>query len=135
MEMVQEFAIAGKSPFSNRQLADMGVAKNLATQEFTHAYRMWNIIEADDRTRVRFKSHLQEAYLNREELGQTAGDEGYGIYNNVKHVKTEYAFMNFASATAVCDADFTELTTMNGNLSTKLRQQEDYIWGPQSRVV
>ena len=33
METGQEFLIAWNSPFSYRQLADMSVAKNLATQE------------------------------------------------------------------------------------------------------
>ena len=38
IEMGKKFAIAGKSQFSDRQLVDMGVAKILATQEYTHAY-------------------------------------------------------------------------------------------------
>ena len=36
----QEFAIARNLKFSDRQLADMGVAKILATQEYTHEYCM-----------------------------------------------------------------------------------------------
>ena len=39
----------------------------------------------------------------------------------------ENTFMNFASVTASWDADFTKLTTTNGNLSTYLRQQKDHI--------
>ena len=33
MEMGQEFSIAGNYPFSDRQMAEMGVAKILTTQE------------------------------------------------------------------------------------------------------
>ena len=35
--------------------------------------------------------------------------------------------MNFESATVARDAEFTNLTTANGNLYTQLRQQEDKI--------
>ena len=31
----KEFAVAGNSPFSDHQLAEMGVSKTLATQEYT----------------------------------------------------------------------------------------------------
>ena len=59
METVQEFAIAGNYPFSDQQLAYMGVAKILATQEYTHVYCMWKSIAADERTLVHFKEHFQ----------------------------------------------------------------------------
>ena len=68
METVQEFAIAGNYPFSDQQLAYMGVAKILATQEYTHAYRMWKSTTNNERTWVSFKAHFQESYLDREEL-------------------------------------------------------------------
>ena len=59
METGQEFGIAGNYPFYDRQLADMEVCKILATQEYTHTYRMWNSITANDRTWMRFKAHFQ----------------------------------------------------------------------------
>ena len=68
MEMGQESTISGNSPFSDRQLADMGVAKILATQEYTHANSMWKSIAANDRTWVRFKKNFQEANLDRKNL-------------------------------------------------------------------
>ena len=76
---------------------------------------------------VRFKSHFQESYLDREEIEKTDGAAGYGSSNNVKHGDMEDTFMKFASDTAARDAAFTELKTTNGKLSTKLRQQEDQI--------
>ena len=54
------------------------------------------------------------------------GATGYGSTKNVKHGEMEKKFMNFASAMAARDAVFTELTTMNGNL-TQLRHKEDQI--------
>ena len=99
----------------------MGVAKILATQEYTHAYFMWNIITADDLTWVRFKANFQEAYLDRKDIKQTAGGAGYVSAKSVKHGKMEDDFMNFASDTAAKDAASTKLTSMNGKLSTKLR--------------
>ena len=55
----KEFAVEGNSPFSDWQLVDMGVAKSLATQEYTHSYRMWKIIANNDRTWLQFKAHFQ----------------------------------------------------------------------------
>ena len=46
---------------------------------------MWKSIAAYNCTWVRFKSHFQEAYLDIEELKQTAGAAVYGITNNVKN--------------------------------------------------
>ena len=100
----------------------MGVTKILKTQEYAHAYHMWKSIADDDRTWVRFKAHLKEAYLDREELYQIAGAAGYGSANNVKNGKMERVFMNLASATAAQDAVFTKLNMINGNLSTQLRK-------------
>ena len=40
METRKEFVILINSPFFDRQLAHMGVAKILTTQEYTHAYCM-----------------------------------------------------------------------------------------------
>ena len=57
----QEFAITENLPFSDFQLADMGVTKILVTQEYTHAYFMWKSITADNCTWVRFNSQFQEA--------------------------------------------------------------------------
>ena len=105
----------------------MGSAKNMATKEYTHAYRMWNIIGANDCTWVRFMAHFQEAYLNREELELKAGTEKYESDNNVKHGKIEHSFMNFFSATAASNADFTKMTTTNGSLYTQLRQEEQIL--------
>ena len=134
IETGQEFSIAGNSPFSDHQLADMGVAKILATQEYKHAYHMWKSIAADNCTWVRFKSHFQEACLDREELDQTSGAAGYGSSNNVKHIVMEDSSMHLASATEARDAAFTKLTKTNGNLSTKLRQQEDQIRALQAKL-
>ena len=77
----------------------MGISHILETQEYTHAYQMWEIILANKRTQVRFKNKFQEAYLGREELEQTEGAAGYGSANNVKHGEMDNAFMNFASVT------------------------------------
>ena len=55
METGQEFVIAVNSPFSNRQLADMGIDRKIATQEYTHANKMCNSIAADERTWVHLK--------------------------------------------------------------------------------
>ena len=44
------------------------------------------------------------------------------------------ALINSASATAARDAAFTELTTTNGNISTKLSQQEDNIRAVQAEL-
>ena len=62
----------------------MGVVKILVTKEYTNAYRMCKSIAVNKHTWVRFKAHLQEAQLDREELKQIAGVAGYGIVNNVK---------------------------------------------------
>ena len=70
---------------------------------------------------MQFKTHFQEAYLDREELEKTAGAAGCGSANNIKHREMEDAFMNFALLTAARDAEFTELMTTNANLTTKLR--------------
>ena len=43
----------------------------------------------------------------------------------MKHGEMEDAFMNFASATAECDEEFTKLNQINENISMQLRQQED----------
>ena len=42
--MVQEFSVEGNSPFYDLQLEDIGVAKILEMQEYTHEYHMWKII-------------------------------------------------------------------------------------------
>ena len=68
MDTGQEFSIAGNSTFSDRQLVDMGVVKILVTQEFTNEYRMWKCIAVNKHIWVRFKAHLQEAQLDREDL-------------------------------------------------------------------
>ena len=109
------------------QLADMGVAKIFATHEYTHAYCIWKIIAADDRTWVLLKAHFQGTYMDWEYLRKTSGAAGYGSANNVKHEKMEDDFMHFVSETASRDADFIKMTTTNGNLSTQLRQQEYHI--------
>ena len=88
---------------------------------------MWKSIATNESTWVRFKAHLQEAYLDREEIEQTTGAVGYDSAKNVKHSEIADAFMNFAPATAAHDAAFTELTTTNRNMSRKSRQQEDQI--------
>ena len=118
----------------DRQLADMGVVKIHATQENNHAYLMWKIIAANERTWVRFKAHFQEAYLNREDIEQKTGATGYGSFNNVKHGEMEDAFMNFALAMAARDVAFTKLTTKNGNLSTQLIHQDDQITTMQAEL-
>ena len=55
MDTGQEIEIAGNYPFSDWQLADMGITKILATQEYTHAYRMWKSIAFNECTWVSFK--------------------------------------------------------------------------------
>ena len=50
IETGQELLVSGNSSFSDRQLADMGVEKILATQKYTHAYCMWKSIADDDCT-------------------------------------------------------------------------------------
>ena len=55
IERIQELSVTGNSPFSNRQLAGMRVPKILSTEEYTHAYRMWKSIAADNWTWVRFR--------------------------------------------------------------------------------
>ena len=110
----------------------MGVAKCLATQEYAYSYRMWKSTEADNRKRVPFKSHFQDAYLDREDTKQTAGSAGYGSAKNVKHGEIEDDFMNLALATSARDSEFTKLKKQNGNFSTQLRQQEDQIQTFQS---
>ena len=72
----------------------MGITKTLTTQEYTHAYCMWNSITADYCAWVRFKENFQESCLDREYPEQTAGAEGYGSANNVKYGEMEDAFMN-----------------------------------------
>ena len=123
MKTGQEFSIAGNSPFSNRQLAEIGISKILATQEYTHVYCMWKILADDDCTWVKFRVHLHDAYLERKQLKQTAGASGYGSDNNVKHGEIEDAFIKIALATVSQDVVFTNLETMNGNLSTQLRHR------------
>ena len=54
IETGKESAIAGNSPFSDRNLSDMGVTKILAKKECTHAYCTWKRISANERTWVRF---------------------------------------------------------------------------------
>ena len=66
MDTGQEFSIAGNSPFYDQKLSAMGVAKIIATQEYTHAYCMWKIIATNECTWFSFKENLQEAYLDRE---------------------------------------------------------------------
>ena len=46
----------------------------------------------------------------------------------------EDAFMNFTSTPEAWDEAFTELTTTNGNISTKLGNQEDQIWAMQAEI-
>ena len=87
----------------------MGVAKCLATQEYAYSYRMWKSTEADNRKRVPFKSHFQDAYLDREDTKQTAGSAGYGSAKNVKHGEIEDDFINLALATSARDSEFTKL--------------------------
>ena len=105
----------------------MGVAKILATQEYTHAYHMWKSIADDEHTSMHFKLYFREAYIYRYELEQTAVSMGYGSANNVNHGEIEDAFVNFELATASRYAAFTKLTTTNRNLSKKLCHQEDQI--------
>ena len=87
METGQEFAILENQLFYNQQLADMGAAKILTTQKHTHTYHMWKIISGDDCTWVRFKAYFQEAYLDRKELEQMAGEAGNGSAKNLNMVK------------------------------------------------
>ena len=111
----------------------MGVAKILATQEYTHAYSMWKSTTYDERTWVSLKAHLQETYLDSYEIEKSVGAAGYGSTNN-KHCEMDDTFMNFASATEACNAAFAELTTTNLNLSKHLGQQEDQIWALQAEL-
>ena len=134
METGQEFAITGNSPFSDRKLTDMGIAKILATQEYAHMYCMWKSITADDCTWVRLKANLQEAYLEKEDLKQTEGATGYGITNNVKYGEMEDAFMSFALATVVRNADPTNMMTTNGKFPNQSRHQEDRIRALQAEL-
>ena len=67
---------------------------------------------------MHFRAHFWEAYLDREELEQTAGEAGYESTNNVKHGKIEDDFVNVVPTTAARDTNFAELTKTNGNLST-----------------
>ena len=106
IETGQEFAIAGNSHFTDRQLADMGIYQTPVTQECTHAYRMWKIILENERTWVSFRTNFKEEYLYWEELEQRAGASGYRSVNNVEHRYTEDIFMNFASSTAARDVVF-----------------------------
>ena len=76
---------------------------------------------------MRFKACVQKYYPYREELEQTELVAGYGSSYNIQHGDMEDDFMNFSSATAACDAAFTELTTTNGNLYTQLRHQDDQV--------
>ena len=46
---------------------------------------MWKSIATNESTWIRFKAHLQEAYLDREEIEQTTGAVGYDSAKNVKH--------------------------------------------------
>ena len=90
-------------------------------------YCIWKSIIDDDRTWVRLEAHFQGAYLDREEIEQTAGAAGYGSPNNANHGEIEDTFMNFATATEALDADFTYMTSTNGNLSDQFRHQEEHI--------
>ena len=87
IEKVQQFTVAGNSPFYDRQLTEMGVTKILATQKYTHTYRAWKSIAADNRTWVNPKAHFQTANLEREYTKQTANASGYGNSNNVNNEK------------------------------------------------
>ena len=107
IKTVQEFAITGNYPFSDRHQAKMGITQILGKQEYTHAYRMWKRIATNERTRVLFKAYFQYVYLYWEELEETAGATGYVSINNIKHRKIEDAFMTFASMTAAPYAAFT----------------------------
>ena len=53
------------------------------------------------------------------------GAANYGSVNNVKHGKMDFDLMNSALVIVSWDADFSELKTINGNLSTQLSNQED----------
>ena len=72
--------------------------------------------------------------LDREELKQTAGAAVYGSANNFKHGKMEDAFMNFLLITAARYTVFQNLTTINVNLSTQLRQHKDQIRSLRSKL-
>ena len=128
IETGQEFTVAGNSPFSDQQLACMGIAKILAMQEYAHAYRMWKSIAADDSTWVRSKAHFQETYMEREDMEQTARVAGYVRPNNAKHGEMEDEFTNLLSATSARDSDFT------GNLYKTICQQEDQILALQAKL-
>ena len=134
IETGQKIAVVGTSPFSDSHIADMGVAKILVTQEYTHAYCMWKIIAADNCTCVRLKFNFQEAHLEIEQLEQTAGAPGYGSVNSIKNGEIQDAFMDFESATASRDSAFTKITTTNFNLSTQLRQHKDQIRSLRSKL-
>ena len=60
MDMGKLFAISGILPLFDSQLADMGVAKILVTQEYTCSYCMLKSITENKRTWVSFKAHFQE---------------------------------------------------------------------------
>ena len=85
IETGQEYAIAGNSPFSDHQLLDMVIAQILATQDYTHAYRMWKIISVNERVWVHFKAYFQKAHIDLEEIEQTVGAERYRSTKNAKH--------------------------------------------------
>ena len=52
-----------------------------------------------------------------------------------KNGKMEEAFMNFALTMAARDSAFTELTTINGNLSMQLRQKDNQIRALQAEEL
>ena len=79
---------------------------------------MWKSIADDYFIWMRFKAHIQELNLDREELEQTVRSASYEITNNVKNGETEEAFMDFVLATAAWDAYSTEPTMTNENMST-----------------
>ena len=58
IQTVQELGIAGNSPFYDRHIIDMCVARILETQEYTHDYHMRKIISANKLTWVNLKSHF-----------------------------------------------------------------------------
>ena len=105
----------------------MGIAQILSTQEYTHEYCMWKSIASNELTWVSFEAHLQEAYLDREELEKKPEVACYSSVNNVKHGKMEDAFMNFASVISARDSAIKKLITKNRNLSTQSRQKEYQI--------
>ena len=95
---------------------------------------MCKIIIYNERTWLNLNAHSQEAYLDREELEQNAGLAGYGSTKNMKHGEMEDDFMIFALEMVAHDAAFKKVTTTNKNMSTKLRQQEDYIQSLQAEI-